>query len=171
MLLTQCDHSVDQRAGHHAFVIIFENNSIERFDLRFQRTDQPVFHAGGDLALHLVIHSQHLLAAGDDPRLYRRGTRRIRDDPFKWEPKIGEDPLQDEARCIVPDDAQHQRRSTEAQNVVPDVRRAAKPRLLVLDLQHRNRRFRRYARYAAERIAVQHQIADNGDPRLRKSGG
>src|SRR5579872_5436571 len=69
---------------------------------------------------------------------------------------------------MISDNSEEQDVSTERFNIMRNISRAAQPCFLAQKIQNRHRRLRREAVNMPEDIPVQHQIADNSDPRLAK---
>jgi len=66
-------------------------------------------------------------------------------------------------RLVGTDHRQQRDARTQRRAVARDVRGAARTLFKALDLDHRHRRFRRYARDLAEPVAVQHHVSDHQD--------
>jgi hypothetical protein len=74
------------------------------------------------------------------------------------------------ATDIRPDNARGRSSNLETTEHVGNVRRSAKHRVLLLRLQDQNRGFLAHSAGFANRVLVQHQVAEHQDPGISSSG-
>jgi len=109
----------------------------------------------------LAIEPHDLLVMRDDARLLRRRPRARDDDSGRVRAARAQRRDEPVAGGIPPDDAAHCGAAAERRDVAHHVPRAARPRVLIGDLDDGHRRFRRDAPHGAPDELVEHQVADD----------
>src|ERR1700722_7578600 len=90
MFLTKLDCAVNYGAGNDTLIVIFENDAVERVDVFLKNFDELVFGLAGNIAFHLMIHTEHLLATGYYTSFDRRWPRLVSHYTLKRKSEIEE---------------------------------------------------------------------------------
>ncbi len=117
----------------------------------------------GALRFRFIVDADDVLPLGDDAGLDCRGARSVDNDPALIKAEVLDHLDQHLAFVVVPDEAHHQRDSSQGGDIIGDICRAAEADRFRIDLDDRHRGFRGDAVYCPPVISVDHQIADDSD--------
>jgi hypothetical protein len=125
---------------------------------------QLILQSPGNRMAPLAIEPRDLLAAGEDPRLGRRGPRPVSQEPVASHAGPGQRPTEPSPLPVPADDPAQQSLTAETHHIRRRVSRPARDPARPFQLHDRHGRLGRDAADFPPEIPVQHEIADDHHP-------
>jgi len=158
------DHRTDQRVGAHSFAVVREDGDVGHVDRVHRREDARTLELRRPRRRVLVVDAHDLLPLADDAQLLRRvPIRRTHDAAAVHLAQLGEAAEELRARLVLPAETDEVHVHVERGEVRRHVRRAARHRTLGAGAHHGHGRLGRDPVHLAVQVAVEHQVADDGD--------
>ena len=152
---------VEQRLRDNTFAIIANNNSRGPVEHRLDRVQQPPGEPSIKSITRLAVDADHLLLMSYDARFETGGTVGIGEQAATTNVVLVQQPFELVRGMIASDDAEKLGCDMECGEISGHVGRAARHKILPLEVHHRHRGFGGNACHTSPNEMVEHDIADD----------